>query len=99
MSESMKNRLLVLARIAAALLGGYVFTWGLAALAIVALVAAGTDFEEAEHGVMLLAFIVFLLAFLWSFAGRSLVRIWAVLAGGGATMTLAAWLLQRSLLN
>ncbi|QNM95735.1 hypothetical protein [Chitinimonas koreensis] len=95
----MTNRLLVLARIAAALLGGYLFTWGLAACAIAALVAAGTDFHEAEHAVMLLAFIVFLLAFLWSFAGRSLALIWAVLAGGGATMTLAAWLLQRSLLH
>lgn len=85
-------------RIAAALLGGYAFTWGAAALAMAALVAAGVDFHEAEHAALLPAFVVFLVAFLWAFAGRSLARIWAVLAGGGALMTLAAWWLQRGLI-
>lgn len=86
-------------RIAAALLGGYAFTWGLAAFGMALLVTLGMDFEEAEHAAMLPAFIVFLIAFLWAFAGRSLARIWAVLAGGGAVMGLGAWLLQRSLLG
>jgi hypothetical protein len=86
-------------RIAAALLGGYAFTWGFAAFGIAALVAAGMDFEEAEHATLLLVFLVFLPAFLWAFAGRSLARIWTVLAGGGAVMALAAWFLQRSLLG
>jgi len=89
----------VVLRIAAALAGGYAFTWGAAALAIAGLAAAGMDFEEAEHAVMLLAFIVFLVAFLWAHACRSLVRVWVVLAGGGALMTLFAWLLQRCLLG
>lgn len=92
------TRLSVVLRIAAALLGGYAFTWGFAAFGMAALTAAGMDFHEAEHAIFLLAFIIFLLAFLWAFAGRSLVRIWAVLAGGGAVMTLVAWLLQRLIL-
>lgn len=92
------TRLSIVNRIAAALLGGYAFTWGFTALGMVALVAAGVDFHEAEHAVLLLTFIVFLLVFLWAFAGRNLARIWAVLAGGGALMTLAAWFLQRLIL-
>lgn len=99
MSISAIHPLAVLSRIAAALLGGYAFTFGFAALAIAGLSTAGVDFHEAEHGTLLLAFLVFLLAFLWSFAARSLARIWLVLAGGGAAMTLAAWLLQRHLLG
>lgn len=89
----------IASRIGAALVGGYAFTWGLAAFGMAALVTAGVDFHEAEHAAMLPAFIVFLLAFLWAFAGRSLVLIWAVLAGGGSLMSLIAWLLQRNLLQ
>ncbi len=92
------SRLSIALRIAAALPGAYAFTWGAVALGTAALVGAGMDFHEAEHAALLPAFIVFLVAFLWSFAGRSLPLIWAVLAGGGAAMTLGAWLLQRSLL-
>lgn len=99
MSDSAIHPLSMLARIAAALVGGYAFTFGFAAFAIAALSTAGVDFHEAEHGTMLLAFLVFLLAFLWSFAARSVLRIWAVLAGGGITMTLAATFLQRNLLG
>lgn len=73
-----------LSRIAAALFGGYAFTWGFAALGIAGLVALGVEFHEAETGVLMLTFLVFLCMFLWSFAARSLVRVWAVLAGGGA---------------
>lgn len=92
------TRTTVVLRIAAALLGGYAFTWGFAALAMAGLVALGVDFHEAEHAALLPAFLVFLVALLWAFAGRRLARIWALLVGGGAAMTLAAWLLQRSLL-
>jgi len=55
------------------------------------------DFHEAEQAAMLLAFLVYLGMFLWAFAARSLMRIWAVLAGSGAAMTLAAWALPRGL--
>ena len=89
----------VVLRVAAAVLGGYCFAGGLAALGIVALVTAGMNFHEAEHAAMLLAFLVFLAALLWAVAGRSLLRVWAVLAGGGAGMGVAAWWLQRGLLG
>lgn len=88
-----------LGRISAALLGGYAFTWGFAALGIAGLVALGVDFHEAETGVKLLAFLLFTGLFLWAYAAASLARVWAVLAGGGALMTAAAWLLQRALLT
>ncbi|MEW5966297.1 MAG: iron uptake protein [Pseudomonadota bacterium] len=86
-------------RIAAALLGGYAFTWGFAALGVAGLVALGVDFHEAETALMLLAFLVFLPLFLWAFAAASMRRVWTVLAGGGSLMTAAAWALQRAILS
>lgn len=88
----------VVSRIAAALLGGYAFTWGFASLGIAGLAALGVDFHEAETGVLMLAFLVFLSVFLWAFASNSVVRVWAVLAGGGGVMTLSAWLIQQNIL-
>ena len=85
-------------RIAAGMLGGYAFTWGFIAFAIVMLFAASMDFHDAEALGYILGFVVFLLAFLWAFAARSLARVWLVLAGGGALMSGAAWLVQRTLL-
>lgn len=86
-------------RIAAALLGGYAFTWGFTAFGMAALVGVGTDFHEAETTLMLLAFPVFLGLFLWAFSAASLVRVWAVLGGGAVVMTAAAWWLQRAILS
>lgn len=102
MSQSIQsnfNRGLVLARIAAALLGGYAFTWGFVSISIVGLAALGVDFHEAETAVLMLAFLIFLFGFLWAFAARSVVRVWAVFAGGGAAMTLSAWAIQQSMLS
>lgn len=84
---------------AASVLGGYAFTWGFAALGIAGLVAVGVDFHEAETAVLILAFLVFLAAFIWSFSVPSLSRVWACLVGGGATMTALAWLIQKLLLQ
>lgn len=86
-------------RILSALLGGYAFTWGFASLGIAGLAALGVDFHEAETGVLMLAFLVFLGMFLWAFACHSVARVWAVLAGGGAVMTLSAWLIQQTMLS
>jgi hypothetical protein len=86
-------------RIAAALLGGYAFTWGFTALGIAGLVALGVDFHEAETGVLLLAFLVFLGLFLWAFAAASVVRVWVFLGSGAVLMTAAAWALQSALLG
>jgi hypothetical protein len=91
--------ILYLLRIAAALFGGYAFTWGFTALGIASLVALGIDFHEAETGVLMLAFLVFLGVFLWAFATTSVIRVWTLLAGGGAAMLGAAWALQRALLG
>lgn len=87
----------VTARIAASLLGGYAFTWGFATLCIASLMTAGLSYGDARVSAFLLAFLVFLVAFLWAFAARSLARVWVVLAGGGAVMSGAAWLLLRDL--
>lgn len=87
----------VASRIAAALLGGYAFVWGVATFGITSLVAWGIDYNEARTTLMLLSFLVFLGVFLWSFAARSLARVWLVLAGGGAALTAAAWSLQHFL--
>ena len=89
----------VLFRISAALLGGYAFTWGFSSLGIAGLATLGVDFHEAETGVLMLAFLVFLGVFLWAFASSSVARVWAVLAGGGVLMTLSAWLIQQSMLS
>lgn len=86
-------------RSAAALLGGYAFTWGFTSLVVAGQVALGVDFHEAEMGVMLIAFLVFLCAFLWSFAAGRIGIVWAVLVGGGAVMTVLALALQRVLLS
>lgn len=83
----------ITSRVGASLLGGYLFTWGFASLVIALSLSAGSDYHESQHLAFLLAFIVYLVAFLWGFAAASLTRVWAVLAGGGALMTVAAWLL------
>lgn len=89
----------IVARIAAALLGGYAFTWGFVSLGVAGLAGLGVDFHEAETAMLMLAFLLFLGVFLWTFACRSVIRVWAVLAGGGAVMTLTAWLIQQAILS
>ncbi|MBD3633503.1 MAG: iron uptake protein [Methylophaga sp.] len=86
-------------RIIAAILGGYAFTWGFSVLGITSLVALGIDFHEAETGLSLIAFLVFLGLFLWAFAAKSMIRVWLVLAGGAAIMMLIGTVLQNSLLS
>jgi hypothetical protein len=97
MAASSLSRLHIASRIAAGVLGSYAFTWGFIALGIGLLFAAGMPFHDAESLSYILAFIVFLAAFLWAFAARSLARVWLVLAGGGVLMTGAASLVQHAL--
>ena len=89
----------ITARVAAGVFGSYAFTWGFAAAAVAALVGLGVAYQDAEMGVLMLAFLVFLGLFLWSFAAASLTRVWAVLAGGSALQFTAAWVLQRAILS
>ena len=88
----------IVSRVAAGVLGGYVFTWGFIALSIALLFAARLDFHDAEAVGGILGLLLFLVVFLWAFAAPSVARVWLVLAGGGAVMTGAAWLVQRALL-
>jgi hypothetical protein len=86
----------VASRVAAAVLGGYLFTWGLSALIVASNLAAGGDYDEGLTLAYLVAFLAYLTAFLWAFAAKSLTRVWCVLAGGGAAMTGAAWALTQA---
>jgi len=89
----------IVARVTAAIVGSYAFTWGLVTLSVASLVALGMPYGEANIAIMLTAFLIFLGAFLWSFAAASIARVWLVLGLGGATMTALAWWLQRSLIG
>ena len=88
----------VASRVLASLLGGWWFVWGFVSLGITGLVSLHMPYDEAYKLAMLLAFIVFLVAFCWAFAAANLLRVWAVLAGGGSLMTAAAWWLRNALL-
>lgn len=91
--------LAIVSRVLASVLGGYAFCWGFVTLGIVLLLLAGVPYGEAQIALYLLAFLVFLVAFLWSFAATNLVRVWAVLAGGGVAMTALALFMSRSVLQ
>lgn len=99
---SMKNSSLrwpvITARVAAGIFGSYAFTWGFAAVGVAALVGLGAEYHDAEMGVLMFAFLVFLGLFLWSFTAASIARVWAVLAGGAALQFTAAWAIQRTIL-
>lgn len=84
----------IAARISAALLGGYAFTWGLIAFVMAASYGAGMEFHDAESLASILGLLFYLVVFLWAFSARRLLPVWLVLAGGGAVMTGLAFLLQ-----
>lgn len=84
---------LTLSRIAAAVIGGYAFAWGFAALGSMLLARFGMARTEAIVTATMLGFVVYLAAILWAFAARRLGIVWLVLAGGGTVATgLAHWL-------
>lgn len=85
-------------RLLVTLLGSFATTWGFVALGVAGLSALGVDYHEAEVALMLLAFLVFLPLFLWSFASPRQGRVMALLFGGAALMTSAAWAIQRAAL-
>lgn len=84
------------ARILLAVVGGYMFCWGIIALCAAATFPLGAEFHDGETLGSILALLVYPAAFLWTFAARSLWRAGAVLAGGGALMAAAASLIQTS---
>jgi hypothetical protein len=85
----------IAARIAAAVLGGWVFVWGVVTLGILLLVHAGMPYADARTLAYLLAFLVYLAAFCWAFAAAGTGRVWLVLGGGGGAMSAFAWWLAR----
>lgn len=86
----------VVSRIAAAVFGGYAFVWGFTTLLIAVALSLRLPYGDAQTTAYLLAFLVFLGVFIWSFAARRVGLVWAVLAGGGVLMTSLAWGLTRS---
>ena len=85
----------IVSRITASLLGGWLFVLGFVSLGIAALLRAGVGYADAQTLMYLLAFLVFLCAFCWSYAARSALRAWITLFGGGAAMTALAWWLAH----
>ncbi|MEZ2744634.1 DUF3649 domain-containing protein [Halopseudomonas bauzanensis] len=89
----------VVSRVLAAIFGCYAFVWGVVALGVAALHGAGVEYHAAEQAMMMLAFILYLALFLWTFAAASLWRVWLVLVLGSAVMLAAAWQLQRMIIG
>ena len=90
-------RLALAARVAAGVLGGYGFAWGLVAAATSLMVAGGMGFHDAEFLSSLLGVLAFLCALLWAIAARRLWPVWAVLALGGAALAGAGSAVQAAL--
>ncbi len=88
-----------MAHLATTLVGSFAFTWGFVALGVAGLVALGVDYHEAEVSLMLLAVLVFLPLFLWSFASSRPGWVRALLFGSAGVMTAIAWTLQRAVLT
>lgn len=84
-------------RILAGVLGSYAFTWGFIAFGSAGLLRVGLEFHEATDLASMLGFLVYLTALCFAFIAASLKRVWIVLAGGGAAMTIAGWWLSRAL--
>lgn len=93
-----RTRLSLASRVAAALLGGYAFAWGLIATATSGLYALGMGFHDAEFLATMLGVLAFLAAFLWTFAVRRVRTAWLLLAGGGGVLAAVGSLVQASLL-
>jgi len=82
-------------RFGAAILGGYLFAYGFTALATFSGFGAGLPYSDAQVLAWMLGALVYLGALLWGFVPRQVAWAWAILAGGGAAMSAAAWALSR----
>lgn len=92
-----RNSAALAGRILLAVLGGYVFCWGVVALCAAGTFPLGAEFHDGETLGSILALLLYPAVFLWAFAARSLWRAGAVLVGGGALMAATASLIQMSL--
>jgi len=91
------SRLHITSRVAASLLGSYAFVWGFVSLVSASSLWAGVPYDDAMQLSSWLGMLLFVASVCGAFTVTSLARVWAVLAGGGALMTGAAWLLLRGL--
>lgn len=96
-ASSRSPRLHLAARVGAAVFGGYAFTWGFIAAGAASLFKAGMDFHDAEFLSSAVGLLVFLVAFLWTFAARRVWLAWVLLAGGGGLMAAIASAVQGSI--
>lgn len=85
----------LVARLGAGIFGSYAFAWGFIAFVGGALLSLGFEFHEATDLAWMLGLLVYLVAFCFAFIAGSLSRVWLVLGGGGALMTLVGWWLSR----
>lgn len=97
MSQNTISVLHLSSRIAAAILGGYIFTWGFIAFCLTLLYACGVEFHDANSVSYIIGFLVYLIVFLWALAYQRLSYTWLVLGGGGMFMALAASVIQSLL--
>lgn len=97
LTSTNRSRLHVASRVAASLLGSYAFVWGFVSLGGALGLAAGLAYDDAFQLSTWFGYLLFVAGVCGAFAVSSLARVWAVLGGGGALMTGAAWLLLRSL--
>ncbi|GHD64887.1 hypothetical protein GCM10007164_01230 [Luteimonas padinae] len=97
MPHARSPRLALLARIAAGVLGGYGFAWGLVAAATSLMVAGGMGFHDAEFLSSLFGVAACLSALLWAISARRLWPVWTVLVIGGAVLAGAGSAVQAAL--
>lgn len=91
-----RRRAAISSRVLAAVAGGWVFAWGFVMLALALGRRAGLSYADAQTLSWLLVFLVYVTTACWSIAAARIVRVWAVLVGGGVSMTLAGWWLMGS---
>ncbi|SBV35586.1 conserved membrane hypothetical protein [uncultured Stenotrophomonas sp.] len=90
-------RLRLASRLAAAVFGGYAFTWGFIAAAMALLFKAGMEFHDAEFLASAVGLLLFLVLFLNVVASRRrLALVWLALVGGGAALAVVGSLVQAS---
>lgn len=87
----------LVARVGAAVLGGYAFAWGVIAVGTSALFAAGLEFHDSEFLANAVGLLAYLVVFLWTFTVRRVALAWLVLVGAGAFMAATASLLKAAI--
>ena len=92
MASSKLSTLEISSRVAAGLLGGYVFTWSFTALLTGVLLVMEMRYPDAISLSYVLALLLFPTVLCWAFVVKNTRTLWATLLGGGLMMALLfAW--------